>query len=463
MATAFYGGSIRVGYLPPNVTKNQIRNMSLDVLTVFPNDDFDPKNTTWTHFATPDERDTAFHYMASTPQGWDETDKRSFGGYIVMYVAGRLVTQSPEMTSINIIIESAGNFNFSQINPRFGQIEYSDDRGSLTGSALDCDNWTPCDYPLRLSGTMQLRTLKASTPYIGSGGLRMEPLAWGDIQQADGIKYNTDWLPFRHKVNFNVSDGENGNLEPSIGGGQVYVRDHPGMIQGHYTYMWRTPNPPDTKVTASYITNYDFYMDNNKPTTVGTKGVSLKYPIKMNDTGVAFSNIEQDNVWHRNYTANYANGYGNNVTALLANFASVTGCTFTPNVPNESIVVLYNTSCRVPSLQPDIIAKQLTGIGNYDPANSEIYALRNPLGTIAMYIRLNPNGIMTTVGSETEANLDLTPGWRIEFVQNLPVNSPLPVSSSVKKQMKKCKINQLLKDNPEKLGISKEMADILLD
>lgn len=116
MATAFYGGSFRIGFLPPNLTTTQIRSMTIKTLTAYPNQDLDPKNVDWLTFSCSDERSELFHWGMK----YSETDRTSFGGYVVLYVAAPLVTQDASIHTISLLLETAGNYVFAQPNPLFG-------------------------------------------------------------------------------------------------------------------------------------------------------------------------------------------------------------------------------------------------------------------------------------------------------------------------------------------------------
>lgn len=461
MATAFYGGSIRVGYLPPNMTKNEIRNMPLDVLTVFPNDDFDPKNTTWTHFNTPDERDVAYHYMSNNPEGWDENDKRSFGGYIVLYVAGRLVTQSPEFNSINIIIESAGNFKFSQINPKFGTTITPTTDGTLYGDALIPSRWIPVDCP-RSPAASKIVILPNSQP-LGVGGFRMEPLGYSKLTDAADIHIDPAMYPFttltRESGVFDIYNSGSSISLPSIPDDYVYAL--PGAVD--LRYVPRNMNQfgfPDASPGIWAVDDWDaafqrrISCDNLANNIDNSTGLTqYRTNTAAPDAGVSYT---QTTEW-------FLDSSDLNAAAIGAAMhgATYTHSTFKPNA-NESIIVFYNSVARFPSLQSTVAADILKATDNHDSVTSEIYALRRGNGTIITYIRLNPNGIMTVPLSSTENVLDITQDLRLEFVQYLPITSPLPVSNNLRKHIKKQNITKVLQNSPEKLGISRAIADIML-
>jgi hypothetical protein len=111
MATFQFGGSFRLGFLPPKFTQQQINNLPIQTLTAYPNIDIDPKNTNWIDFQCSDERNILFHWMTD-----DYTKPENFAGWFVFYVAAPLVL-SGEVTQIQLLVEAAGGFHFAQLAP----------------------------------------------------------------------------------------------------------------------------------------------------------------------------------------------------------------------------------------------------------------------------------------------------------------------------------------------------------
>lgn len=110
MGTAWYGGDICVGFLPPTLTESEVTKVPLDILTTYPTLNTDPKNTDWIEFNAVDQRNVAYHYL-------NDTDPRSFGGWVVWYVQARLVPQSAEFTAIQMLVQTRGGFVYDQVNP----------------------------------------------------------------------------------------------------------------------------------------------------------------------------------------------------------------------------------------------------------------------------------------------------------------------------------------------------------
>lgn len=450
MATAFYGGSLRVGFLPPNLTPTQIRNMPLDVLTVYPNNDFDPKNTNWVHFSTTDERDVAFHYMSNNADGYDPSDKRSFGGYIVLFVAGRLVTQSPEISSINIVVETAGNFEFSQINPQFGLVDYSDQLGSLTGEALLVDNWIPADVPT-FSPWMKLGILEDTVTNINVGGFKMQPWLSTTLENTPGITIGpaTSGIP---TTNFKLVN-ENYGGYPSDTATNIarFIDLYPGFSQQN---VWDVEN----NVSGSATTTSQECQILLDPTGARLLGNTCRYALgpgsqpsglTMNANGTVFSvynEVLDTSTW---------------ATFILGSYSDAK---FEPLTINESILTVFSSAMMAPALQPLQFKRSLLANPCTDAQVSELYNLRNADGTILTVVRLQPNGMMT-VPAAPRTVISILPGMRLDFLQTLPINAPIPSAlyRMSRKNLKRLRLMTEISANPGAFGLDQHFADMLLE
>lgn len=111
MATFQFGGSFRIGFLPPKFNRAEVLRVGIQTLTAYPNVDLDPKNTDWSQFQCSDERNVLFHWMNG-----DYDKAESFAGWFVFYVAAPLVVSGTD-SSVSLLCEAAGGFNFSQLAP----------------------------------------------------------------------------------------------------------------------------------------------------------------------------------------------------------------------------------------------------------------------------------------------------------------------------------------------------------
>jgi hypothetical protein len=140
IGTAFYGGGLFFVRIPPNYTIDQVNAMDLSSYTAFPHADMDPKNISSIDIDIPDYRVGHFHHG---PLKLD--DSTSFAGWLAIVVNARLVTQSPEIHSIDLRVEMAGDYIFKVPGPiRSGPTESGGPiaEAHLTGipDALGCDD-----------------------------------------------------------------------------------------------------------------------------------------------------------------------------------------------------------------------------------------------------------------------------------------------------------------------------------
>jgi hypothetical protein len=441
MATAFYGGSLRVGFLPPNLTPNQIRNMTLDTLTVYPNNDFDPKNTNWVHFSTADERDVMFHYMSPTAKGWDENDKRSFAGYIVLYVVGKLVTQSPDISSIQVVIETAGNFMFSQINPQFGQIDYSDNAGSLGEAARYAEHWIPCDVQT-MGGLPYVGILPNTVTNVSFGGFNMEPF-YGTLDDTPGV--HIDPMKKEQLTACAVSPLTRGIANRLTTAVPWTYKDVPGlpnmahvMLDDNGSFTVCPDAHVDSK-TEGAIWDSEFGLVKytcDSPDTTGYTGATEAY------NGV--SNVDVD-TWQSCFTLP----------------PTVTDSTFAPNSVNENIVTLFGHGRISPALQPIQFKQYLKTNKSTDSQNSEVYLLKRADGTTALVLRLNPNGMLTCAIGASALSFQIEKGMHLQFLQDLPINEPLPLTRAMRRQQKMFIFECEVKRNPGKYGLHKDLVNFV--
>jgi hypothetical protein len=112
IGTAFYGGGLFFVRIPPNYTIDQVNAMDLSSYTAFPHADMDPKNISSIDIDIPDYRVGHFHHGPL-----ELSDSTSFAGWLAIVVNARLVTQSPEIHSIDLRVEMAGDYTFRVPGP----------------------------------------------------------------------------------------------------------------------------------------------------------------------------------------------------------------------------------------------------------------------------------------------------------------------------------------------------------
>jgi hypothetical protein len=138
IGTAFYGGGLYFVRIPPNYTIEQVNAMDLSSYTAFPHADMDPKNLSSIDLDLPDYRIGHFH------QGPLElSNPQSFAGWMAIVVNARLVTQSPEISSIDLRVEMAGDFIYKVPGPI--RDVPSEATGPIAAGNLFVPNLTGCD------------------------------------------------------------------------------------------------------------------------------------------------------------------------------------------------------------------------------------------------------------------------------------------------------------------------------
>lgn len=436
MANAFNGGSIRVGFLPPNITEAQIRGMSLATLTAYPNQDLDPKNTSWVNFTGNDERNVMFHWTADTP---DATKPETFGGYIVFYVAGQLVTGNQQGGEVNLYVEIKGDYHFLQPNPAFN-ISDGQFAGPLRAEALRNLALQPgCDDGI--SGSTKLsgvQILTSTTRSLNCGFL----YAYG-YNGTDPTTYSpsTTWnIPYATNTRALIPGGTQPGLDapfatlsPGAGAtGTIRFYTDPGQTSGQIMLPITNaeitavslPTFSDPTNTMPPSNNPGWYLT---PTSkdIGTDGTVFptdRFYYKKNSYGPCTAS--SGNAMAVLY---YPSNVGNPI--LIAN-TGLTGFN-KPARNDESIVVFVNTYHRTLNMQTALMAESLRLSNGLDPNTTYVYTLRSAdTNDPIINMRLWSDGIWST-NAVTSDTLILKPGIELylQFDRTLPAGSSLPTIS----------------------------------
>lgn len=423
MATFQFGGSFRVGFLPPHFTEQQVNNMPIDTLTAYPNRDLDPKNTEWTEFQAPDERNVLFHYMRDLT----DEDPSSFGGWIVFYVAAPLVV-SGEMSQISMLVEAAGGFEFAQLSPLTSVTPTN--QGWLSPSAtLDLLRQQGCDD--RYSDEGNAIQIHANTiKQVNTGFFLSRSTRKGDatpLVEGGSLGSAANWTRLAiltnnsHKIvptcftNAYVNEGGLTRVTPFVPVFDDHVLPHNteedafywgGFYDQDIAYAqdivarrsekkeW-VPNRP-TKLFRS--TRPDHLIADSDLVFQGASGVlagNLNMPINVAKTGIIGD------------------------TSILTN-----------SLPNESIVSFVNTNIRSLNVQTRAMSDDLAKVSSFSPNTSQLYELRatDASGPI-MLLRLHPSGMFTTNAVSSDTLITRPTGQLyLRYLQDLPMSSALPVT-----------------------------------
>lgn len=413
-ATFQFGGSFRLGWLPPKFTRAQVQNMPIQTLTAYPNIDLDPKNTCWMEFQASEERNILFHWMEDLENDNPET----FGGWFVFYVAAPLVITGGAGSSVTLLVESAGSFNFAQLAPIT----------SITPSArgiLDSDlifGQVGCEDHARIEAIQ-----------IFSNSIKSAPLGWfaarasqngftrdqTDVVLSDPVR---TWVTAVRNDPYTVAearlierpDWDKGNhlhFMPEVLNQQFHVNQEWGSIRN--------------SVPRGFYTNEGTYLS----------GVTYKY-IKSNNIVIAFQGNKVAATPDEGYTLSSCDISPATFNFTRAAIQTQTGNTepvydnsTMPLANNESLlgfVSFRNRSCSIQTTQQGTALSK----SELQKTNSQLYQLfagDNP--TPLLTIRLTPFGYFTTKGVEAEALLTGKDLY-LRYLQDLPMSTPIPGSYS---------------------------------
>jgi hypothetical protein len=414
MATFQYGGSLRIGWLPPKFSYNEVVNLPLSTLTAYPNIDLDPKNTDWVEFKASEERNILFHWMESLETETPE----SYGGHYVLYVASPVV-QSGGPASISLYVETAGAFNMAQLSPLTSITPGGN--GWLDNSACyDFLNQLGCDD--LSAGPQNGIQICASTTHSILTGFKNAYAQGGERT-------------------YSVTPG--GKLGPALAS-DSYRNDKPYSGLGSLD----TDGSGDWLVDIEHIalnSENDSYHISARQQQGDLYTIQQSKSIRwtVDTASLVFSNSPIRPVGEE-HTAIYQ---GSGVTAPI-NISKCTiendDSTLTNMLPLESIVLFINQAARTINLQTHNIAlsmkdaKKTVGL-------SQIYHVyvKGTTGPV-LQLRLQPNGMLSTNPSEVDVLMlasTLTGPAELRYIQDLPMSSPLPPLSSHYRTMrllKKC-------------------------
>jgi hypothetical protein len=409
LGTAFFGGSVRVGILPPTFSESQIRNMPLENLTSYPNCDHDPKDTGMVMFEATDQRNVAYHYNT----GFNPEDPSTFGCWIVIYVTGRLVTQSADFTSISFYVETKGNYEYAQPKP----LSFGTTAGNPLESILDVPSteWIlGHSFDAGFGNVLQVvPSAQANVPFADHGYTVVGGKVWrtGDVQNILLTNEHLDETLGRIKKS-PITRFSTGRL------------GHPQAL-----YPVITNAPLNTNYDAASVVGVTF----NKPAAGADNGVPGKYKLSADTEYLDYDgNLEPVTVpplgpyAYVQDVSNMTNAPTLDTTKMFAETGRVQ-----PFVLGESAVVFGNIWTHRFNPQTVNMQRALKEYSGYEPTVSYMYHLVNSNGSPIMTLRLNPNGLFTTAPSGSAIMVNLEDGYTLRFIQRLPITSPLPSSSSV--------------------------------
>jgi len=409
MANFANGGSFRIGFLPPIFTQADIQSIPLDTLTGYPNQDLDPKNTDWTEFKTSDQRNVAYHYMKDPST---DPDVQDIGGWIVFYVVGSLVQALQATGGVQMVVETAGDFDFRQLSPLGASPLPPTLQGPLSESSiLNLLSQPGCDDRLSSQGALQV--CADDITQVGGGFVLARGLD-GKLASTQPntvlSTYITYWqgridsgaakpslvTPVTQSMNF-----------PNVGShfsdsGQLPVLNI-GASDGTDLVIWGLTGDGD----SAYYLSPDAITSNTEWHSTATGNTMQP---QRNGAIVTVSSLEHGAV-----------------STKMSPFVGVN--TFHNERPGESILLFVSLVARTFNTQTFLMAESL----RTNPAiagTDYLYTLRSSeTPGILMYVRLQQNGMFTTTRSPTSVVL-AGQNYYLSYEGELSPSAPLPTAQA---------------------------------
>lgn len=404
------GGSFRIGFLPPHFNENQVSTgVPLSTLTAYPTVDMDPKNTDWTEFSTVDQRKVLYHSM-------DTEGEDSFGGWIVFFVAMPLVSTMQASGNVSLIVETAGDFQFRQPAPLGTDI--TPVRGSpLTHSLTRLKNQIGVDSAFM--GTRNgLQICASSTTSVKAGFYRQIGLGNRTPTSFPGCTFTKPAIAYRDAIS-NTRFGMPASAKLT----HDQTSNEYAQLDGIHNFSGNVPNG---------IIVYQPHP---------TQGIMLEAQSSFNEHNdvvqihVADTLFRDNDIWMR---------VPESTSPVPISLASNMNSVITPLATGESIVLWVDFEYRMYNTQTEAQRDDLKNTVASDTL-SYIYALksRNTQGVLLL-LRLNPNGMWTSPATTVDTILPFSNNdeFFLEFIEILPVSTPLPKQNSARKFYSSLRANQ---------------------
>lgn len=411
-ATFQFGGSFRLGWLPPKFTQQQVQNLPIQTLTAYPNIDLDPKNTCWMEFQASEERNILFHWMESLETETPE----SFGGWFVFYVAAPLVISGGAGSSVTMLVESAGSFNFAQLAP------ITSVAPSING-IIDQDSLftqVGCDDYARIEAIQIFSKATKSLP-LGWFHARATQDRWTrdmpNVTMSDPIR---TWVT---AVNYTPDTAANYELLPSSAFDWLNI----DLRAFKPSILNQQLNGNTENVSYSLMTPYSPKSGGN------ITGFENKF--------VYGNNLYFTFKWQEGQQLHPQDGYGigsssYRVTTWLPETSAIRFATDTKGYPQPDTstmpIALSESILGFVSFRHRSMSIQTSGHGNKIAASKmdnntsqlyQLYADDNP--TPLLTIRLTPFGYFTTNAVDADALLT-GKNLYLRYLQDLPMSTPIP-------------------------------------
>lgn len=428
IGTAFYGGGLYFIRVPPTFSIEEIHSMNLTGFTSFPHVDMDPKNLSSIDLDLQDYRANHFH-----TGDLNLSDPNSFGGYLVVVVNARLVTQSSEINSIDFRVESAGNFTFQV--PRPIKRAATEASGPLTPRSLYVGNLRGCDDATTVnSGTSRLAIIKKSFSKPLNGHIFMRK-AGGSYTYDRENSTLAAGSPARREEWWRVIDSaraanNEGMVKMSAGYEWKKYDDNPKLVFSSgkmIPLVWDEPGQQPHWKGVNFVTGAshtsgwgsgtgadkiygivkaaDFFIEGGMDITLDTDAT---------ENGVL---LFDSTYWHDDKGASLDNLF----PFLVPNKADT-------RTGNKSMVSINTNYSNTSSAQPLEWAEDLAKFSQWPSGTAAQYKVMDKGGNIIAYMHLHEDGHMFAPPSET--TVDLSHETTLVFDQWVSADAPVPIAAA---------------------------------
>lgn len=439
LGTAFMGGSLAFVRVPPTYTLEQVMSMTREDISIFDYVEVDPKDVSTSGFPMKDFRSEHFHYSQ-----FSDKDPRSFGGWLVCMVWGKLsVSPNTDGAALDVLVRTRGQYEFYQPRP-------------LVGNNIAFES----PFPLMTSRPITRLTGCDSFGQIGPTKLV--------VCHADNLP--TNGFLFAYNPQTATLPGTNKFMFPMEPGWTTGFRNWNTTQRSKFENAYRQLQLQDSQPSEGFfMPQSSGLFAGNKTTMIvdDTHGLPpLNFLAQTNAQGYCAIKIGAEPVTDPQQWSNVpcfaANddqvpGYtgpsdsyvmsfyrGQSTTAFLpgglwipegadisppTDMAKLTRYTPLPDSfnhfqPGEQVIYLETNHGVSAHIQPWEFKYDVKSYGRWPNQTSAIFEITDDSGTPMFYLRINSKGIMSTRSNLTGTTY--LPGTKMRFLQWLSDRSQMP-------------------------------------
>lgn len=428
IGTAFYGGGLYFVRVPPNFTEAQINAFTLEDFTAFPHTDLDPKNLSSIDLKLEDYRSGHFH------QGpLDLTNYNSFGGWIVVVVNARLVTQSSELHSIDIRAEAAGNFTFKVPGPIRDQPTQA--TGPLSPNSLKLWALSGCDDVSTIKGSLALNVFTTTDRKFNNGNVFMRG-AGGNYTYNVGVNAsfprNNDAHLAWEKIVFLARSEQQGSAANGVRVTEsMWDMDHEGGNNAHQFLFENFKAVTSSKPTVWIPINFRLGSTSGVyvARTIGTEEIEFHHVesfepfmasdrMRIQSTGTSNNpspiftqRVPDDHVW--------------NTMGMDSLSPFLTPNVEDPAIGRESYVAFSTNYAHTLNAQPYEWGVDISNFQGWPAGQAALYSVHGVDGALVGKLKIRSNGHTYTLASPSTYIME---GNFLRFDQWMDENEPIPTT-----------------------------------